>query len=279
MTVMVGYPVKWRDYSTLKIDPADLYGNVDAQHRLRRRYQFDKVGKPVDREEWAMTPQTVDAYNGGLENKIVFPAGILQPPLFNPAADPAVNYGAIGAIIGHEITHGFDDQGRKIDATGALRDWWTPEDAKRFVAESDKLARSTTAYEAVPGHAHQRTADAGREHRRPRRPARRDRCVSRVARRPPAPVIDGFTGDQRFFLGYAQAGAASSATMRCRRRLRPTRTRPAQFRVIGPLAERRRLVCRVQRRERQVLPAARRPGPHLVTPVEAALRGWPVPLA
>ncbi len=109
------------------------------------------LDKPVDHKKWGMTPQTVDAYNGGLENKIVFPAGILQPPFFDPNADDAVNYGAIGAIIGHEISHGFDDQGRKIDATGALRDWWTAQDAHRFDAQATKFGAQYDSYEPVPG--------------------------------------------------------------------------------------------------------------------------------
>ena len=223
MSVMVGYPVKWRDYSTLALEPDDLYGNIARSIAFEAAYQFAKVGKPVDRSEWAMTPQTVDAYNGGLENKIVFPAGILQAPLFNPAADPAVNYGAIGAIIGHEITHGFDDQGRKIDSTGALRDWWTAEDAKRFVAESDKLVAQYNSYEPVTGmHVNGRLTlgeniadlggllvaiDAyhaslgGHTRTRHRRPERRSAPPPRATRRP---------------------GEARRATTRCGRRSRPT---------------------------------------------------------
>ena len=151
MEVMVGYPVKWRDYSSLKVDPSRPLRQRDAKHRARDRVSLQQSRQAGRSGRVGMTPQTVDAYNGGLENKIVFPAGILQPPFFNPNADPAVNYGAIGAVIGHEITHGFDDQGRKIDAAGTLRDWWTAEDAKRFVAESDKLVTQYDAYEGVPG--------------------------------------------------------------------------------------------------------------------------------
>ncbi len=234
MTVMVGYPVKWRDYSTLRIDPADLYGNVTRSIALDAAYQFNKVGKPVDREEWAMTPQTVDAYNGGLENKIVFPAGILQAPLFNPAADPAVNYGAIGAIIGHEITHGFDDQGRKIDATGALRDWWTPEDAKRFVSESNKLAAQYDTYEGVPGtHINGRLtlgeniADLGGLL------VAMDAYHASLGGRP-APTIDGLTGDQRLLLGYAQAWRGKVRDDAVKAQMASDPHSPRQFRVIGP---------------------------------------------
>jgi putative endopeptidase len=234
MTVMVGYPVKWRDYSTLTMQPDDLYGNIARSIAFETAYQFAKVGKPVDRSEWAMTPQTVDAYNGGLENKIVFPAGILQAPLFNPAADPAVNYGAIGAIIGHEITHGFDDQGRKIDATGSLRDWWTAEDAKRFVAESDKLVAQYNGYEAVAGtHINGRLtlgeniADLGGLL------VAMDAYHASLAGRA-APVIDSLTGDQRLFLAYAQAWRGKTRDDALRAQVASDPHSPRQFRVIGP---------------------------------------------
>ncbi|HEU4497751.1 MAG TPA: M13 family metallopeptidase, partial [Sphingomicrobium sp.] len=151
MDVMVGYPDKFRDYSKLVMKPDDLYGNVKRSSAFEWDYQLSDLGKPVDRKKWVMSPATVNAYNGGLENKIVFPAGILQPPYFDPQADAAVNYGAIGAIIGHEIMHGFDDQGRKIDATGAIRDWWTPADGERFKKLTDELGKQYAAYEAAPG--------------------------------------------------------------------------------------------------------------------------------
>jgi putative endopeptidase len=233
MTVMVGYPVKWRDYSTLKIDQADLYGNLTRSIAFEAAYQFNKVGKPVDQAEWGMTPQTVDAYNGGLENKIVFPAGILQAPFFDPEADPAVNYGAIGAVIGHEITHGFDDQGRKIDATGALRDWWTADDAKRFVAESEKLAGQYDGYEGVPGmHINgkltlgENIADLG------------GLLVAIDAYHASlggqqAPIIDGLTGDQRLFLGYAQSWRGKARDDALRAQMASDPHSPRRFRVIG----------------------------------------------
>ena len=168
-----------------------------------------------------MTPQTVDAYNGGLENKIVFPAGILQPPLFNPNADPAVNYGAIGAVIGHEITHGFDDQGRKIDAAGTLRDWWTAEDAKRFVAESDKLVKLYDAYEGVPGMnvngrltLGENIADLGGLL------VAIDAYHASLGGKP-APVLDGLTGDSGSCSGSPKAGAARPAKTPCAHSWRP----------------------------------------------------------
>jgi putative endopeptidase len=234
MKVMVGYPEKWRDYSALTLEPDDLYGNVERSIAFETAYQFGKVGKPVDRAEWWMTPQTVDAYNEGFENKIVFPAGILQPPFFNPAADPAVNYGAIGAIIGHEITHGFDDQGRKIDATGVLRDWWTAEDAKRFVAESDKIVAQFDSYEAVPGmHINGRLtlgeniADLGGLL------VAIDAYHASLDGRP-APAIDGLTGDQRLFLSYAQAWRSKPRDDAVRAQIASNPHSPEPFRVIGP---------------------------------------------
>jgi putative endopeptidase len=151
MDVMVGYPETFRDYSKLEISADDLYGNVQRANRFNADYAMEDLDKPVDHKKWGMNPQEVNAYNGGGENKIVFPAGILQPPFFDPNADDAVNYGAVGAVIGHEISHGFDDQGRKIDASGTVRDWWTPEDAKRFDAEAKVFGDQYAKFEAVPG--------------------------------------------------------------------------------------------------------------------------------
>ncbi len=182
-----------------------------------------------------MTPQTVDAYNGGLENKIVFPAGILQAPFFDPKADPAVNYGAIGAIIGHEISHGFDDQGRKIDATGAVRDWWTKADADRFNAEAKRFGAQYNSYEPVPGmHINgeltmgENIADfAGL-------------LVAHDAYRASLkgaipPVLDGFTGDQRFYLAYGQAWRAKQRQDAQRNQIASDPHSPDRFRIIGPL--------------------------------------------
>jgi putative endopeptidase len=235
MEVQVGYPDKWRDYSGLKLDPSDLYGNVQRSNRFEWEYQISDIGKPVDRQKWFMTPQTVDAYNGGLENKIVFPAGILQPPFFDPDADPAVNYGAIGAIIGHEISHGFDDQGRKIDATGAIRDWWTKEDAERFNAQAKRFGAQYDTYEPVPGmHVNGQLTmgeniadmagvivayDAYRESLHGETPK----------------VLDGFTGAQRFFLAYAQAWRAKQRDDAVRAQIASNPHSPAHFRVVGPL--------------------------------------------
>jgi putative endopeptidase len=234
MQVMVGYPDKWRDYSGLKLDVDDLYGNVKRSRAFEWAYQLSDLGKPVDHGKWGMTPQTVNAYNGGLENKIVFPAGILQAPFFDPAADPAVNYGAIGAIIGHEISHGFDDQGRKIDATGKLRDWWTAEDAKRFDAQADNLGKQYDGYEAVPGMfingkltMGENIADlAGLQ-------VALDAYHASLGGKP-APVIDGFTGEQRLFLAFAQSWRDKTREDALKSQMASDPHSPPSFRVIGP---------------------------------------------
>ncbi len=235
MDVMVGYPDKWRDYSGLKIDPADLYGNVKRSAAFEYAYQLADLDKPVDRKKWSMNPQEVNAYNGGLENKIVFPAGILQAPYFSETVDDAVNYGAIGAVIGHEITHGFDDQGRKIDASGAVRDWWTKEDATRFDAQAKGFGAQYATYEAAPGAfinpdltMGENLADlAGLE-------VAYD-AYHRSLNGKEAPVIDGLTGDQRFFLAFAQAWRDKAREDATKQQVASDPHSPARWRIIGPL--------------------------------------------
>ena len=234
MDVMVGYPDKWRDYSSLKVDAADLYGNVERSGHFEWMYQLSDLGKPVDHKKWVMTPQTVDAYNAVLENKIVFPAGILQAPFFDPAADAAVNYGAIGAIIGHEISHGFDDQGRKIDATGAVRDWWTKGDADRFNEQAKRFGAQYDNYEPVPGMHINGTLTMGENIA--------DFAGIMVAldayhaslKGAPAPAKDGLTGDQRFFLAFGQAWRGKVRDDSVKRQIASDPHSPRQFRVIGP---------------------------------------------
>jgi putative endopeptidase len=235
MIVEVGYPSKWRNFSALKIDPSDLYGDVARSQAFEWAYSLEDLGKAVDHAKWDMHPQTVNAYNGGQENKVVFPAGILQPPYFDLAADPAVNYGATGATIGHEITHGFDDQGRKIDADGALRDWWTADDARRFEAQSAVFGAQYDTYEPVKGvHINgkltmgENIADLGGLL------AALDAYHASLHGRP-APVIDGLTGDQRFFLAYAQSWQEKDRDDSLRQQLAADPHSPANFRVIGPL--------------------------------------------
>ena len=235
MDVMVGYPDKFRDFSKLTIKPDDLYGNVKRSNAFEWAYGLEDLNKPVDRKKWAMSPATVNAYNGGLENKIVFPAGILQPPFFDPQADAAANYGAAGAVIGHEIMHGFDDQGRKIDETGAVRDWWTPEDAKRFKALTDALDKQYSSYEAAPGVFINGKLTMGENIG--------DMSGLEVAylaykmslNGQPAPVIDGLTGDQRFFLAFAQAWRGKQRVDAIKTQVASDPHSPRRFRVIGPL--------------------------------------------
>jgi putative endopeptidase len=235
MDVMVGYPDKFRDYSKLVMKPDDLYGNVKRSAAFEWAYQMEDLNKPVDRKKWAMSPATVDAYNGGLENKIVFPAGILQPPFFDPSADAAVNYGAAGAIIGHEIMHGFDDQGRKIDENGAVRDWWTKDDAARFKALTDALGKQYSSYEAAPGIFINGALTMGENIG--------DMSGLEVAytaykmslNGQDAPVIDGLTGDQRFFLAFAQAWRGKQREDAIKTQVASDPHSPRRFRIIGPL--------------------------------------------
>jgi putative endopeptidase len=176
-TIKVGYPDHPRDYSKLVVRDDDLIGNVKRSAQLDWDFYTGRFSKPVDRTAWSMTPQTNDAYNGSLRD-IVFPAGILQPPIFDADADPAINYGAAGGVIGHELTHGFDDQGRKIDASGALRDWWTKKDADEFQARAKILKIRT--YSRRPS---ERRINNGRKHCGPGRPHTRARRLSRFAQR------------------------------------------------------------------------------------------------
>jgi len=203
-TPKIGYPDKWRDYSALEIRSGDALGNLRRAAEFQYQRQLDKIGKPIDRSEWNMTPMTVNAYANPAWNEIVFPAAILQAPFFDPKADPAVNYGGIGVVIGHEISHHFDDQGRKYDKDGKLSDWWTPEDVKRFTALTDKVVRQFAAYEPLPGiHVNgeltlgENLADLAGIN------VAFDAYHASLKGRP-AKVLGGFTGDQRFFLGFAQ---------------------------------------------------------------------------
>jgi putative endopeptidase len=201
----IGYPEKWRDYSKMQIVSGDAVGNADRATAFDYDRDLAKLGAPIDRGEWFMAPTMVNAYYNPPMNEIVFPAAILQPPFFDPQADPAINYGSIGAVIGHEISHGFDDQGRQYDAKGALRDWWTAEDNKAFTARAKKLVAQYNAYEPLKGsHINgeltlgENIADiAGLQ-------IAYDAWKMSLGGKP-APVIDGMTGEQRFFLGFAQS--------------------------------------------------------------------------
>ena len=230
----IGHPAKWIDYSSLKVDRNDLLGNAVRSGEFGWNLQLSRLGKPVDRALWDMNPQEVNAYYNPLMNQITFPAAILQAPYFDPAADPAVNYGGIGAIIGHEIGHGFDDQGRQFDATGRIRDWWTAKSGEQFNARADKLGKQYDQYEPIPGTRingkltmGENIGDLGglemayaayRRH---------------VAKHGEPPVIDGLTGDQRFFIAFAQAWRSKLREGALRERLLTDPHSPPEYRVNG----------------------------------------------
>jgi putative endopeptidase len=230
----VGYPKKWRDYSALHVSTEDLYGDVERGEAFAWNFQVGHLGHPVDKDEWEMTPQTVNAYNNPVFNEVVFPAAILQPPFFNNSADPAINYGAIGGVIGHEMTHGFDDEGRKFDAKGRLHDWWTPEDAKRFAELGKRYGAEFAAMDILPG-AHinpeltmgENIADLGGL-------TLALEAYHAYLHGKPAPVLNGTTGDQRVFLGWAQVWRAKVRPDAARQRLVIDPHSPPMARVNGP---------------------------------------------
>jgi putative endopeptidase len=231
-TIKVGYPDHPRDYSSVVISAGDLVGDVRRAAAADWAFYRGRLFGPVDRASWGMTPQTNDAYNGTLRD-IVFPAGILQPPIFDPDADPAINYGAIGGVIGHELTHGFDDQGRKIDADGALRDWWTKEDAEKFEARAKLLGEQYSKFEPIPGARvngaltmGENIADLGGL------TLALDAYHASLQGRP-APVLDGYTGDQRVLLGWAQAWRGKATDAFLQRQVVTDPHSPRMFRVNG----------------------------------------------
>jgi putative endopeptidase len=202
--VKIGYPNTWRDYTALEIKPDDLVGNVARANAFEYQRIIGRLGRPVDRDEWLSPVTAANAFANMTANELILPAAILQPPFFDPNADPAVNYGGIGATIGHELSHLFDDQGRKFDASGRLTDWWTPQDARRFTALTDKLVAQYDAYEPVPGQRVQGALTLGENIADLAGLAVAYDAYHRALRGEPAPEHDGTTGDQRFFLGYAQ---------------------------------------------------------------------------
>jgi putative endopeptidase len=230
--IKVGYPDHPRDYSKVVIRDNDLVGNVRRAAVADWAFYVGRLDGPVDRADWSMTPQTNDAYNGSLRD-IVFPAGILQAPMFDPDADPAVNYGAIGGVIGHEMTHGFDDQGRKIDAEGALRDWWTADDAKKFEARAAMLGKQYSAFEPLPGVHVQGALTMGENIADLGGLTLALDAYHASLHGKPAPVIDGLTGDQRVFLGWAQAWRGKVTDDYVKKQVVSDPHSPRQFRVNG----------------------------------------------
>ncbi|WCL55732.1 M13 family metallopeptidase [Gimibacter soli] len=232
-TVKVGYPDVWRDYAALSLSPDDLVGNARAVAKYAYDFEMSKLGKPIDRNEWGMTPQTVNAYYDPTKNEIVFPAAILQPPFFNPAADDAFNYGAIGGVIGHEISHGFDDQGSTFDGDGNMRSWWTDEDRKAFEAQTAKLVGQYDGYEGLPGVNVQGKLTLGENIGDLSGLTAAYRAYKLSLKGQEAPVIDGLTGDQRFFLGWAQAWRAKYRPEALQQRLAADPHSPAYWRANG----------------------------------------------
>jgi endothelin-converting enzyme/putative endopeptidase len=232
-TTKIGYPDEWKDYEKLSIDPASLVKNLRASAAFEHQRQVDKLGGPIDRNEWHMTPQTINAYYNPTMNEIVFPAAILQPPFFNMKADDAVNYGGIGAVIGHELSHGFDDKGSQYDGDGNLRNWWTPEDRKEFESRATGLVAQYDQFSPLPDMQvngeltlGENIGDLGGLN------------VAYHAYRlslegEPAPVIAGLTGDQRFFLGWAQIWRRLYREPELRRRLLVDPHSPSRYRVNG----------------------------------------------
>jgi len=235
ITVKIGYPDKWKDYSVMEVVPDSYIKNVRSANAFEFNRDLAKIGKPVDKTEWGMTPQTVNAYYNPTNNEIVFPAGILQPPFFNQYADDAVNYGAIGVVIGHEMTHGFDDQGRKYDKEGNMVDWWTDEDAQKFEAKTKFLEAQYDKYTVLDSlHVDgaltmgENIADLGGLS------ISYDAYQMALNGKKPK-VIDGFTGDQRFYLGYAQVWRGNIRDKELARRLKEDVHSPGEARVNIPV--------------------------------------------
>jgi len=236
-TYKIGYPDKWKDYSSIDVKPGTLIENVVSATKYKHKEEIEKIGKPVDKAEWEMTPQTVNAYYNPLNNEVVFPAGILQPPFFNADADDAINYGGIIAVIGHEFTHGFDDQGSQFDAEGNLTNWWTPEDRKNFMTLANRYIRYFNGIEVLPGfHINgaltigENIADLGGL-------TLAYHALEKSLKGKPAPAkIDGFTWQQRFFLGWAQVWHGNSTEAALRNQVQTDPHSPATSRIDGPLA-------------------------------------------
>jgi len=232
-TPKIGYPEKWKDYSSLSVSRDSLVDNIMSAGEFMYARELDKLGGPIDRTEWFMTPQTVNAYYNPSMNEIVFPAAILQPPFFNVEADDAVNYGAIGAVIGHEFSHGFDDQGRKSDGDGNLRDWWTEKDAVEFKRRADGLVAQYAAYEPLPGEKVNGELTLGENIGDLAGLTMAYRAYRLALGSEPSPVIGGYTGDQRFFMGWAQVWRRMYRDDELRRRLLTDPHSPSEYRVNG----------------------------------------------
>jgi len=234
-TTKIGYPNKWRDYSALSVISSDLAGNMRRAAEFGYKRNLAKLGAPVDREEWGMTPQTVNAYYRSTTNEIVFPAAILQPPFFDARADDAVNYGGIGAVIGHEISHGFDDKGSQSDGDGNLRDWWSAADRANFKAKADALTKQYDGYSPLPGYYVNGALTLGENIADNSGVAVAYKAYKLSLGGKPAPVIDNLTGEQRFYMGFGQVWRSK---MRDEAQIKQVKTdphSPGQFRANGTM--------------------------------------------
>jgi len=235
-TPKIGYPKTWRDYSALDIKAGDLLGDMRRAAEFGYQHEINKLGKPIDRDEWGMTPQTVNAYYNAELNEIVFPAAILQPPFFDVNADDAANYGGIGAVIGHEISHGFDDKGSQYDGDGNLRQWFTPEDLAHFKAKTHALVEQYNQYQPVAGYRVNGELTLGENIADNSGLAIAYKAYKLSLGDKPSPVIDGFTGEQRLYLGWVQVWRGKQRDAESIRLVKTDPHSPAQFRGNGPLA-------------------------------------------
>ncbi|MGX4642737.1 M13 family metallopeptidase [Massilia sp. SYSU DXS3249] len=235
MNAKIGYPEKWRDYSTLKIAKGDLVGNVMRSREFGHAYGINKLGKPVDRAAWSMSPQTVNAYYSPTLNEVVFPAARLQYPLYDADAEPAVNYGSVGISIGHEISHAFDDKGSQFDGDGNLRNWWTKEDAEKFAARGKMLVAQYGAYSPLPGFNVNGELTLGENIADAAGAIMASRAYQISLAGKPAPVIDGFSAEQRLFMGLAQARRGKARDAALISQVKSDPHSPSEFRVNGSL--------------------------------------------
>ncbi len=234
-TPKIGYPNKWKDYSALVVSRDDLVGNVMRSRDVEYNRELNKLGKPIDRDEWGMTPQTINAYYNPEMNEIVFPAAILQPPFFDANADDAVNYGGIGAVIGHEISHGFDDQGAQYDGDGNLRDWWTAADHKNFEAKTKMLVKQYNQFEPIKGYHVNGELTLGENIADNSGLAIAYKAYKISLKGKKAPVIDGLTGEQRLYMGWAQVWRTKMREQQQIVQVKTDPHSPGQFRANGTL--------------------------------------------
>jgi endothelin-converting enzyme len=234
ITVKIGYPDKWRDYSALTVRSDDLVGNLLRASEFQHNRYVVRSGGPVDKGEWLMTPQTVNAYYSSATNEITFPAAILRWPFYDMTADPAVNYGGIGSVIGHEISHGFDDSGRQFDGDGNLRDWWTADDGAKFKQRATALVNQFAGYSVLDGRHLNGELTLGENIGDLSGMAVAYKAYKLSLGGSPAAEIDGFTGDQRFFLGWAQVWRRNYRDAELLKRLITDPHSPSEFRANGP---------------------------------------------